>query len=640
MGFLAPLLLGLGLALAVPLMIHLFHRHQGPRVAFPALRYLRRAEREHALQIRLRQVAVLAARLLVLALVALAAARPFLRRGTGRHEPTAVVIVLDNSLSTGRVDGEARILDRLVDRAAETLAAGGPDDRFWLLPAAGAAPAVTAPARELTERLRALGPVDDVADLTAAVRRAGALLEAGAGARAREIHLLTDLQATSFPEPVITSGIGLVLFAATAPDQPSRAVVSVEVGGGVPPRAGQRSTLAIRVMGPPGDSVEARLVMDGGVRAAALAPTGATTLIPFPARGAGPATGRVEIEADDLRGDDRRFFAVDVRPPPAVAITTPLPFVDDAIAVLEEAERVRRSDAATADVVLAPEGVGLDSARPDAAVVVMPPDDATRLPALNRRLAQASIPWRFEAVPAAGEGRLAPAPGESGLARALEPVRVRRSYRLTPLDGLPVDTLLRLRDGAPWIVRGQRAPGTPFLLVASSFAGDATDVPVSAAMLPLLDRLLGGWTASTAPHRALEPGDVVTLPARARVVTTPDGRRMDVEGGAPFTVPPMAGIYTVASADALLEALAVNAPARESNLAAARGAAVAPGATIVERADRWPAAIYRHRRGDEIGGWLLAAALALLAVEALLAAAGRESRGSAPRSTASAQEGD
>lgn len=637
MGFLAPLLLGLGAAVAVPLVIHLFHRHQGPRVAFPALRYLRRAEREHALQIRLRQVAVLAARLMVLALIALAAARPFLRRGNGRHEPTAVVIILDNSLSTGRVDGEARLLDHLVDRAAETLAAAGPDDRFWLLPAAGHAPAVTAPPRQLLERLRALEPVDDAADLTAAARRGAALLEAGAGPRTREIHLLTDLQATSFPGPVTAAGAHLVVYAARVAEAPNRAVVGVEVGGGIAPRSGQRSNLAIRVAGPPGDSVEARLVMDGGVRAATMAPTGATTLVPFPARPAGPASGSVEIEADDLRGDDRRFFAFEVRPAAVVALTAPVPFVDDALAVLEEAERVRRGAVSAADVVLAPEGLGLDAAAPDAAVVVLPPDDATLLPGLNRRLAAASIPWRYEAAPAAGEGRLATDGEGSELARALEPVRIRRAYRLTPLGGLPADTLLRLRDGAPWIVRGSRGPGTAYLLVGSSFAGDATDIPVSAAMLPLLDRLLGGWTATATPPPALEPGDVVMLPGRARVVTAPDGRRIDVEGGAAFTAPPMAGIYTVASTDAPLQALAVNPPARESDLATARPAAVAPGATIVDRPGRWPASIYRERRGNEIGAWLLAAALALLALEALLAASGRDSRG---RTRTAAASGD
>src|ERR1051325_6428855 len=75
MGFLTPLAWLLALAVAVPLILHLFQRHQGPRVIFPALRYLRRAEKEHARRIRLRQIFLLALRVLAVLLLAFAAAR-------------------------------------------------------------------------------------------------------------------------------------------------------------------------------------------------------------------------------------------------------------------------------------------------------------------------------------------------------------------------------------------------------------------------------------------------------------------------------------------------------------------------------------------------------------------------------------
>src|SRR5688572_12682009 len=103
MGFLAPALLFLGIAIAVPLILHLFQRQQGPRMVFPALRYLRRAEKENARRIRLRQFLLLALRVLALLILAAAAARPFIRTGGAGHVPTAVVFVLDNSLSSGAV---------------------------------------------------------------------------------------------------------------------------------------------------------------------------------------------------------------------------------------------------------------------------------------------------------------------------------------------------------------------------------------------------------------------------------------------------------------------------------------------------------------------------------------------------------
>src|SRR5690606_7511114 len=100
---------------------------------FPALRYLRRAEKESARRIRLRQILLMLLRIAAVLLLAFAAARPFIGFGGSGHSPTAVVIVLDNSMSSGTVEGEQRLLDQLAARALEMLAEAGPDDRFWLL---------------------------------------------------------------------------------------------------------------------------------------------------------------------------------------------------------------------------------------------------------------------------------------------------------------------------------------------------------------------------------------------------------------------------------------------------------------------------------------------------------------------------
>src|SRR5688500_1116791 len=98
MGFLSPLLLLLAGAALVPLLLHLMHRRPGPRIDFPALRYLRRAQKESGRRVRLRQLLLLALRVAAVLLLALAAARPFLRTGASGHPPTDVVLVLDNSM--------------------------------------------------------------------------------------------------------------------------------------------------------------------------------------------------------------------------------------------------------------------------------------------------------------------------------------------------------------------------------------------------------------------------------------------------------------------------------------------------------------------------------------------------------------
>src|SRR5690625_7430511 len=133
MGFLAPLLLTLGVAVSVPLILHLLQREQGPRVIFPAMRYLQRAERENARRIRLRQILLMALRLGLIILLVLAAARPFLRSGGTDHEPTAVAIILDNAPSTGLLVGESRVLEHLKASALQPLARTRHGARIWVL---------------------------------------------------------------------------------------------------------------------------------------------------------------------------------------------------------------------------------------------------------------------------------------------------------------------------------------------------------------------------------------------------------------------------------------------------------------------------------------------------------------------------
>ena len=133
MGALSPLFLIAAVSIGVPIYLHLFHRQQTRRLPFPALRYLERTEREHARQIRFRQFLLLLFRIVALLLITGAGARLFFAGRGGAHAPTAAVIVLDNSLSSGLVMGEVRLLDEFKARAMRTLDAGAEDDRFWLI---------------------------------------------------------------------------------------------------------------------------------------------------------------------------------------------------------------------------------------------------------------------------------------------------------------------------------------------------------------------------------------------------------------------------------------------------------------------------------------------------------------------------
>ncbi|MBI4544640.1 MAG: BatA domain-containing protein [Gemmatimonadetes bacterium] len=646
MGFLQPWLLALGAAVAVPLILHLLQRHQGPRLVFPALRYLRRAETEHARRIRLRQLLLLALRVAGLLLLALAAARPVARRGGAAHEPTAAVIILDNSLSSGLVQGDRRVLEVLKQRALETLARGRPEDRFWLIRAGvPGEPALPGDAVSTAQRVRVTEVTAGAAELSIAVQRARALLSAGAEGRATEIHVLSDLQASGFSGTVEgdEGAPPLVVWAPRRQVPANRAVADVQVGGGVAPRAGERSSVAATIVGAGArDSLSLRLLVEGRVAAAAVVAGGSgagdttaralAALLPFPPRGAGLVTGWVEIDPDALRADDRRYFAVRIQPPPTVALAEPLPFVEQALDVLADAGRLRRVPPPSADLVVAPAAAGAEAVRRGRTALVLAPASSIELPAANRRLAAAGIPWRLGPPAAGGESRVGGVRGDEEMGKALEGTRIHEAYVLERRPSAEPDTvLLRLHDGAPWVVAGETAGGGRYLLVASALSTEATTLPTSAAMLPLLDRLLGAWAAAQPPRAEAAPGGTITVPPEARTIVRPDGERETVAGGAAYSAPAIPGIYRVLAGDRLVDGFAVNPPAAESDLTRLDGgriAALFPGWPVEAAADpgAWRAAVYRRRVGREVWRPLVLAALGILLMEGLLAAAGAAPR--------------
>ena len=104
MGFLNPIfLLGI-LAAAVPLIIHLWRRHQAKTVDFSSLMFLLVAYRQNVRRIQLKHLLILLLRVLIIILIALALARPLLKNRfafAGGRTKTSAVIILDNSYSMG-----------------------------------------------------------------------------------------------------------------------------------------------------------------------------------------------------------------------------------------------------------------------------------------------------------------------------------------------------------------------------------------------------------------------------------------------------------------------------------------------------------------------------------------------------------
>jgi hypothetical protein len=630
MGLLNPILLALGAAAAIPLLLHLLQRHQGPRVAFPALRYLRRAEKESARRIRVRQILLMMLRVAAVLLVAFAAARPFMRAAGDGHSPTAVVIILDNSMSTGVVDGDERVLDLLKTRALEVLADAGVEDRFWLLRTGEpGAPALAGDAATTALRVRETQSTAAAADLPAALGHATALLATGADGRATEVHLLTDLQAASFPAPVAArdGAVPVIVWHPDTPAPPNRAVTAVEIGGGLAPVAGQRTTVTAAIAGTGDEPVNVRLIVDDRLIAAASAVPGTSAVLALPARPAGIVTGRVEIDADALQADNVRHFAAQVQPPPSAGITGDMPFVRDALSVLAEAGRLRTTAAAAADVAILAGAQGVETAGPTGTVVVLPPTEPAELTAVNRRLAAAGIPWRYGTA-IAGEARIATM-ADDPLLRPLEGVQLRQSYPITADGAGAADSvLLRLTDGTAWAVRGERRGGGSYVMLGSPLTAEASTLPTSAAMLPFLDRLTGSWARAQPPRTDLEPGAAVRIPDGATALERPDGARDAVTPGTSYSLGAEPGVHRVLRGDSVIAAFTVNAPAAASDLTRLDRRAFEarlPGwpLHVTTDAGAWRRAAFRERLGRELWRPLLFALLAVLVVEMIVAAAGR-----------------
>ena len=75
--FLYPVFLAGLAALSVPIILHLIFKFRRKPVVFPTLRFLRVTTQKNARRLRLKELLLLALRLLIFALLALAFARPY-----------------------------------------------------------------------------------------------------------------------------------------------------------------------------------------------------------------------------------------------------------------------------------------------------------------------------------------------------------------------------------------------------------------------------------------------------------------------------------------------------------------------------------------------------------------------------------
>ncbi|PYP61308.1 MAG: hypothetical protein DMD26_17815 [Gemmatimonadetes bacterium] len=552
MSLLAPLYLLLGAAALVPLLIHLLRRRIGTRIDFPAARYLARAEQEHSRSLRLRNILLMLLRVAIVLFVASAAARPVIRLAGAGHGPTALAIVLDNSLST----------------------------------------TVVVDGHPLFEQFRGT--------------HAGAAVRSG-GLDSRQIILLTDGQRTAWTQNVDVGDVQVVLWLPGGTPPANHAVVSADAR---PDRWTPRGAVVARLMSK--DSTTYRITLGGRSIVRGTAAPGEEVVIRAAPPERGWLAGTIELEPDELPGDNVRHFAVWIGAPPGVSVAPSAgAFARSAVDVLKGSGRV--VEGRDIAVVSADELTSLPA-------LILAPSDPVRLGAANRALERAAVPWRFGAAHH-GETSVTSAhrpssASDSAQSGSFVDVSATVRYELMAQGGADADTIARI-GREPWIVIGPR-----YAIVASPLDPTATSFPVRAAFVPwlatvLTERLVGepGGTIEASP------GQPLARPRWADAIEDLSGARSTF--GDDLQAPSRAGTYFLERAGRRVGALVVNPEPNESVLDRLTGSDVARrihARQVLTAPDRPQLAnlSFRSAARRSISEPLLFAALALLIIEGLL----------------------
>lgn len=577
MNFLAPAALAGLLAVAIPIVIHMIHRERKETIAFPSLMFLRKIPYQSVRRQKLRHLTLLALRILAIAIIVWAFARPFIE-GRTPSAPTGadgreIVVLLDRSYSMGYAGRWERALNAARGVAGQMR----PVDRVSVATFASTASQVVAPTSDpavVQGALAALRPSSEPTRYAAGLRLATQVLGASDLPR-REIVLISDFHRSGWsanddvPLPPGTTVRTIDVARGAGPDV---AIASVAVAT---TRAGERvnATVTARAMnlGSEPRTVQASLELGG--RPAETRP------VTIPARGsaqvvfaaapvpAALARGVVRLTPDSQPANDAFFFtvaeesgatAVVVEPPrpranQSLFLLRALGVADDpAVRVITRtSETLRATDLRGAQLVILNEadfpegetGRQLRAAIRTGVMLLVVPGDRGALGVTPEW--QGLLPARIGTVVDRGAaGRWATVDYSNALferfraARAdFSSVTVNR-YRL--LEPVPdsAQVIARVDDGAPLLV--ERPAGTGRVLMwAATLDPTFSDLPFHPLWVPFAHQLVRralagrehrGWFV--APHvldLAADGAVTVESPAGRRVRLSPDSQRTTIE---------------------------------------------------------------------------------------------------------------
>jgi len=322
MGLVAPLFLLGALAIALPIWLHRLQTQSSERKAFSSAMLLETAQQQVHVRRKLKYLLLLAARIAVLTLLALAFAKPFMTVSPDAVIATAAgtrVVIVDTSASMGRegvfpqAQAEAR---RAIDDA--------PDDA--LLQVVGADGSLQLASNLSTDRAAQIAAVAglspsalrlDYGEMMTSVERLATALPPPV-----QVHFISDYQASSMPVrfsdlvPAGVAGLTPHVVGTGAPFNWSIDYVRETAGGldvGVT-GAGDRERVADLILVLNEETLGSRSLIQTGPQ-----------VVHFDIAEFESGENRVEIQLttdDDFQADNRWFYVVDNEPPTTVPLIT------------------------------------------------------------------------------------------------------------------------------------------------------------------------------------------------------------------------------------------------------------------------------------------------------------------------------
>jgi hypothetical protein len=312
--FLSPLFLIGSLAAAVPIVLHLLKREPEPRVKFPAVRLLKRAPVEYTEKRHLRELVLLALRVAMLILLAVAFARPFLTSATAIGSTGATIVALDTSYSMsapGAFDRAKALARTAVNRA-------GAGDLVGVITFSDAPNVAVAPG---PDRALALAAIESATPGFGATRYRGAVSAAvqALGGRRGTIVVVTDLQESGWDAGERTSvpESARIELLDVGPVPTNLAVTALRVEG-------DRVIATIRNSGAAPRDARTHLALDGRTAGEATVAVGGRASVDVELPGAANATA-VAVTVDDrdgLTADNARYALLDTTTRPGVLVIT------------------------------------------------------------------------------------------------------------------------------------------------------------------------------------------------------------------------------------------------------------------------------------------------------------------------------